>query len=272
MTLQWLTGAIRKPTHEDGFAWQVACPTKGVLHTTEGFGVPDYPSQYEPHLTVKPAAGKGVAVYQHIPFDRAAYALRHTGAAPTNGAHAIQMELVGTCDAGSVVRKGGGYFWPEADDAVLEDLYRKVIKPISDAFQIPLRAATFLPYPQSGGNTSVRMSDNQWLAFSGWLGHQHVPGNDHGDPGAFPWDRLVAIANRINEEDDMPSLDEIGKLIDAKLAAERANIVSAVLGANLGHSGPNVAVALQSGFVAAKDAADKAGQILTKLGGTPPAA
>jgi peptidoglycan hydrolase-like protein with peptidoglycan-binding domain len=189
--MDWLAGATRSPMQEDGFDWQVACPTKGVLHTTEGSSWPNYPSQYEPHLTVRPSAGKGIEVRQHIAFSKAAYALKHpAGTTQTNGAHAIQMELIGTCDKG-----GPGYYWPAADDAVLTALWLQVIKPISDTFHIPLKAPTFLPYPGSYGNTNVRLSGGQWLAWNGWLGHQHVPGNDHGDPGAFPWARLVYLAH-----------------------------------------------------------------------------
>jgi hypothetical protein len=189
--MDWLAGATRSPMQEDGFDWQVACPTKGVLHTTEGSSWPNYPSQHEPHLTVRPVAGKGIEVRQHIAFSKAAYALKHpAGTTPTNGAHAIQMELIGTSD-----KNGPGYYWPAADDAVLRALWLQVIKPISDAFHIPLKAPTFLPYPSSFGNTSVRLSGGQWLAWNGWLGHQHVPSNDHGDPGAFPWARLVYLAH-----------------------------------------------------------------------------
>jgi hypothetical protein len=48
------------------------------------------------------------------------------------------------------------------------------------------------------------MTDAQFDTYSGWHGHEHVPQNDHGDPGAFPWARLVALAVAdINQEDDV---------------------------------------------------------------------
>jgi hypothetical protein len=226
--MDWLPGATRKPMHEDGFAWQANCPTKIVWHTTEGFGLPSYPSQYEPHFTVVPAAGKGVAVYQHIALSRAAYALKHTGAAPTNGAHAIQIELAGTCDPHG---PKGAYYWPEADDTVLRALWAQVGKPLADAFHVPLTAPTFRPYPASAGANGVRFTDSQWLAWSGHCGHQHIPGNDHGDPGAFPWDRLVQIANG---DDDMPLTDD-----------DAAKVAKAVFNLNVGADGVNWGVALQ---------------------------
>jgi hypothetical protein len=226
--MDWLPGATRKPMHEDGFAWQANCPTKIVWHTTEGFGLPSYPSQYEPHFTVVPAAGKGVAVYQHIALTKAAYALKHTGSAPTNGAHAIQIELAGTCDPHG---PKGAYYWPEADDTVLRALWLQVGKPLADAFHVPLAAPTFRPYPASAGANGVRFTDSQWLAWSGHCGHQHIPGNDHGDPGAFPWDRLVQIANG---DDDMPLTDD-----------DAAKVAKAVFNLNVGADGVNWGIALQ---------------------------
>jgi hypothetical protein len=194
VTLLWLPTATRRPlTGQPGFAWQVDCPPKGVLHTTEGGnGIPDYtPGLKAPHATVVPHPGVGVTPYQHIPFDRASYSLVHnSGTAPTNGAHAFQFELAGTSDPA-----GAGYHWPTADDAVLRDLLAKVILPLQDAFGIPLVAPPFMAYPASYGLSSVRLRDVAWLGWRGWVGHEHVPsGNVHGDPGAFPWARLVALA------------------------------------------------------------------------------
>jgi hypothetical protein len=232
--MDWLPGATRKPMHEDGFAWQANCPTKICWHTTEGFGLPSYPSQYEPHFTVVPAAGKGVAVYQHIALTRAAYALKHTGSAPTNGAHAIQIELAGTCDPHG---PKGAYYWPEADDTVLRALWVQVGKPLADAFHVPLTAPTFRPYPASAGANGVRFTDSQWLAWSGHCGHQHIPGNDHGDPGAFPWDRLVQIANHTEDDMSQADIDAINAHTDAAVAAAlggNKTVGSAVFAATFG--------------------------------------
>jgi hypothetical protein len=199
----WLPAATRDD--RGGFPWQVACPTKGVLHTTESGSWPDYPPRYHPHATVLPRPGKGVEVRQHVSFDQASYALVHDSGAPTNGAHALQFELVGTCDPAG---PKGAYFWPDADDAVLTDLYAKVIRPVNVALGVKLQAPPFRPYPASYGDNGVRFaSDAAWLAWAGWCGHEHVRGgNVHGDPGAFPWDRLVAIAN--GQETDVPLTDD----------------------------------------------------------------
>lgn len=206
MTLAWLPIATRQD-HSRAFPWQVSCPVKGVLHTTETSTQPDYeadgkPWQNVPHAEVVPFAGSHVAVIQYVPFDRGSFSLVHPqGTAPTNGAHAIQFEMRGTC-----APNGPGYHWPTADDAVLLDLFTKVIKPVSDAFRIPLVTPPWQAYPGAYGSrhhaagdgltNTVRLSDAGWTGWSGWVGHQHVPGNVHGDPGAFPWARMMTVAHQ----------------------------------------------------------------------------
>src|SRR5215471_17719630 len=45
-------------------------------------------------------------------------------------------------------------------------------------------AARALANPSSYGTSNgVRLSGSAWNAYKGILGHQHVPENDHGDPG-----------------------------------------------------------------------------------------
>jgi hypothetical protein len=190
MSLLWLPDATRDP-HPRSFPWSETTDPKGCLHTTEGSGWPEYRGwTVMPHATVLPHPGKGVDVRQHLPFSQASFALRHTRQQATNGDYVFQFELVGTCDPAG---PRGAYFWPGADDQVLLDLYRKVIQPLDEAYLIPFRASyAFLRYPDRAG--SNRMTDSEFDGYSGWHGHQHVPQNDHGDPGAFPWARLVTLA------------------------------------------------------------------------------
>ncbi|MGP3971520.1 hypothetical protein [Streptomyces sp. 6N223] len=53
---------------------------------------------------------------------------------------------------------------------------------------------TWKPYPASYGPNGVRLTGAQWLAYYGWLGHQHVPENDHGDPGDIDFARVLEHA------------------------------------------------------------------------------
>lgn len=196
----WLPNASQQVWRDDkgniinGGTFTDAGEPKGVLHTTETGSWPGYGGgQSAPHATIRPLPTVGVEVRQHVPFDLAARALRNpAGGVQTNRDRAFQFELIGTCDP-SYARKYGYYFWPEADDAVLLDLYRKVIKPVSDAHGVPVTAPEFLAYPASYGNSRVRMSGARFDAYSGWLGHEHVAENTHGDPGAFPWARLMGL-------------------------------------------------------------------------------
>lgn len=157
-----------------------------------------------PHATIMPSPGKGVDVRQHTPFSLFARGLVHIAGQPATNTYpyVFQFELVGTCAKG-----GPGYYWPNADDAVLADLYRKVIEPLNKAFSIPMNAPTWLHYsgnPSSYGNSPVRMSVATFQGWTGWLGHEHVPENLHGDPGLFPWARLVSlITPSVPLEDEM---------------------------------------------------------------------
>lgn len=195
MTIEWLPDAVRDVHGSHPFPWAETTDPKGCLHTTETVGKPGYDGwTIMPHASVLPIPGKGVTVYQHLPFSQGSFALRHTRSQPTNGDYVFQFELIGTCDPS---RHDGAYRWFEADDAVLLDLYLKVIRPLDQSFTIPFRGLPFLRYPDQAG--SNRLTDAQFDTYRGWLGHQHVPQNDHGDPGAFPWVRLTAVAARYEE-------------------------------------------------------------------------
>lgn len=165
-----------------------------VIHTTEGMGWPGYSGGASaPHATIRAIPGKGIVVREHIDFTKYAKALMNLpGGVETNRRGVIQFELVGTCDP---KHKGNSvwYFWPDADEVVLQAL-ADYLRPIMARFNIPAKAPKFLPYPSSYGSRSgQRMSGSEWVAFQGICGHQHVPENDHGDPGAFPIEALLKL-------------------------------------------------------------------------------
>ena len=148
---------------------------KGVLHTTESRGRfrpggSYFGHQSWPHFTV--SAGK---VWQHIPINRAAKALRNlAGGVQTNNDGAIQIEID----------------WQAADIANLPaadvDALRRLMRWIEREARIPATCGVeFHPYPPPVrlGREPWRLSGPAWDAYRGWCGHQHVPENDHGDPG-----------------------------------------------------------------------------------------
>jgi hypothetical protein len=199
--MQWLPEAVRADRGQR-LHWANTRHPKGVIHTTEGRTWPDYDGwTVNPHATVMPVPGRGVDVRQHVPFDYAAFALVHRGGGETNRDYAIQFELIGTCD-----RQASGYYWPDADDVVLRDLFVKVIAPMRSIGLRPVSTVQWKAYPASyGAANGVRLNYADWDRYVGWLGHAHVPENLHGDPGAFPWARMMtlAAAPQPDEEDEV---------------------------------------------------------------------
>lgn len=227
--MEWLPAAERDPHPEiNNLTFVDEGHPKGVLHTTETKTWPSYGGwKVPPHGTVLPVPGKGVVVRQHIPLSRAAFALKNLpGGVQTNRARVWQWELIGTSEKG-----GPGLWWPAADDVVLLDLWDKVIEPLHGACGIPLRALPFQGYPESygplSGTNDVRLTGVGWASYSGWLGHQHVPENVHGDPGDFPWPRMAAAVERrrIEREEPLMALSDadaakIGKQVAREVVRE----------------------------------------------------
>lgn len=185
------------------------------LHTTEGRTLPSYGGGASaPNLTAVPDfANKRLKWYQHFDIDRSSRALRNlAGGVETNTLNVVQVELVGTCDPATRdewVRAGKRQnvdfiFWPEAPDWALAEL-AVFLRWLYTEHGVPLTGPAKWPaYPNDGGQ---RMSFAQWNAFKGVCGHMHVPENDHGDPGAIDFARLIALATSTNptppEETDM---------------------------------------------------------------------
>ncbi|MEA2218965.1 MAG: hypothetical protein QOJ35_1591 [Solirubrobacteraceae bacterium] len=154
----------------------VASGPKIVWHTTEGSSVDGAVGAFQtnnswPHFTLDPATGRLV---QHVPLNRAGRSLEHPqGTVETNRAHAIQVELVGFAKDSDHMS--------DAACARIAELARK----IEAAVGVPRRAiATFTL-------TGQRLSESAWLGGSGHCGHQHVPHNNHTDPGALRMDRIL---------------------------------------------------------------------------------
>jgi hypothetical protein len=164
-----------------------------VLHTTEGGNTwPGYGGgAVAPTITALPDyTNQKLLFRQHFPLNMSARALRNlSGGVQTNTAGAIQIELCGTCVPG-----GPGMYWPEAPDWALRSL-AEFVNFLRAEWGLPttLPPRGFKAYP-AGGDTQ-RLSFAEWVNFSGICGHQHVPENDHSDPGLFPIQRLLNFVN-----------------------------------------------------------------------------
>lgn len=171
-------------------------PFKGVLHTTETASFTPHSTLYGgwhtsyPHFTIILVHFHDhdeVWIYQHIPLDRAARALKNlSGGVQTNTDKAIQIEIV--------------WFAGDAQNMpkILLDAIGKLMRWIEQETGIQRRAIDgFHFYPPENniqlGREPWRMSGAKWDGFDGWCGHQHVPENVHGDCGKIDIGYLLNV-------------------------------------------------------------------------------
>ncbi|MEU6279722.1 hypothetical protein [Streptomyces sp. NPDC047028] len=201
-----------------------------VLHTTEGIGLTDYDGgSMAPNLTaVADCKAQRLRWYQHFDIDRSSRALQNlSGGVETNTLNVVQVELEGTCDYahrakwGSKVAGRDYIYWGDPPDWALQDL-ADFVRWLHANHNVPLSGPSeWLTYgpdsrrpgvtPASYGASPARMTFNEWNGFHGICGHEHVPENDHGDPGSLPFAKLIALAKgaQPSEEDDMPSASDV---------------------------------------------------------------
>lgn len=194
---------------------QWGTPPRIVLHTTEGLRLFDYP--YPPHFsiglvgheyslkagsywtpagTLKLVNGETVK-HQHCDLEKTSYALLHRAGDPeTNheGAHCVQVEIISYAASP-----------PKWDDR----MYGLVAGWLADVVTaLPELAPALDNYPDKwyggsgwGFNSPSRMTWATWqrgLNSKPFLcGHQHVPGNDHWDPGQIDLPKLTGMAKEI---------------------------------------------------------------------------
>ncbi|MFE6597258.1 hypothetical protein ACFU9O_02215 [Streptomyces albidoflavus] len=186
-----------------------------VWHSTEGTALPSYGGGASaPTLTAVPDfARKKLVWYQHFDFDVSSRALvNKAGGVETNTLNVCQVEVVGTCDPATHAKwqKAGRQhlYMPELPDWVVRDL-AAFAKWAHEQHGVPLSSGlTFRAYPASYGASSVRMTGARWNSFKGHCGHQHVPENDHGDPGAFPMAAILDAAKGSTPEKGLDMTDE----------------------------------------------------------------
>jgi hypothetical protein len=170
------------PSHVQG-AGYVGVPWKLVIHTTESDtytpSTADYfGHQHWPHATV--VAGR---IFQHLPISRAARALARADGVETNRANAIQCEVVWRADRAQEM--------PDELVATLADWLDWAAEETGCPLDVPrsFRGAGE-GIVLAVASSPHRFTLEQWLRVTGIVGHQHVPVNDHFDPGRLPVDRL----------------------------------------------------------------------------------
>lgn len=161
-------------------------PWREVLHLTTSRNYSPtranfYGAQNWPHATAAKISGVP-RLFQHGPIDRSARAMQNdAGGVETNRCRAVQLEIA------------WGAYDPELipDDLmnVVADWCGWVADQTGCRRDLPL---AFVGSEGYGEAASQRLGNDAWLAFDAICGHQHVPENDHWDPGHFPADRLAA--------------------------------------------------------------------------------
>lgn len=132
----------------------------GALSTLVSKGV-------EPHFLLGPKTGE---LAQFIAIDRAAKALAHpAGTGETNRDNVVQIELVGFA--------AQTQDWSDAEYAHIA----KLSAWIHENHGTPNHCGVIFAAP----GQARRLSWPDYHAYSGHLGHEHAPSNDHEDPGAL---------------------------------------------------------------------------------------
>ena len=178
---------------------------KLVLHTTEtAGGWPGYGGgAIAPNFTYEPWRHQW---RQHLPVDGSARTLLDSDRTEVreNRDNVVQVEISCYCDP---AMRSRGHFVTDLDERALADL-GAFAGWLHTEWGLPLRLAPqWLPYPASAGRSPVRMSGPEFDAFRGICGHQHVSGNDHGDPGALDVQAILRWAQSGQEPGDVANAE-----------------------------------------------------------------
>lgn len=181
----WHPDAVRNQVQAGGTYLASGHP-RLTWHTTEGSSLPTYSGSH-PHFTLDV---KGRRLYQHIPIERSAMALRNlSGGVETNRINKnVQVELIAFSDANFAKRAGKSQYavvnLTDDDYAQIARLARWIEKHAG----VPRKCGvTFRD------DSNHKVSHAEWATYEGHIGHQHVPENDHWDPsGSFKIGRVLA--------------------------------------------------------------------------------
>lgn len=186
-------------------------PLRLVWHTTEGGNIASNVGTYAdtgyyPHFTVE--IGKRVA--QHVDT---ALSVTTSSNAPGDGVETNTLRCLQVEVCGQAINM------PNLTELQLKWLGEQFLAPIVLTHMLSLESADFARYPGSyGPNAAQRMSPQEWLWFAGNCGHQHIPGDQHGDPGGINMDRICYYARKklnpaqpIEEVTESMMLEQIGR-------------------------------------------------------------
>lgn len=170
----------------DGGPYDERAHPKVCWHTTEGLSLAGAEAAfrpYPPHLGYDPRTRQR---RQYVSLDRHSYSLRGD---ENDDEYVVQVELVG------YAAQAPG--WPA-------EYYRNigvdVLAPLRSLLGVPDTHLRFyapgdVSFALATPTSPIRLTAASFRAFSGHLGHQHVPSPDaHWDPGGFRFDDAVAAS------------------------------------------------------------------------------
>jgi hypothetical protein len=140
----------------------------------------------EAHWVIGKRDGRWVAI-QQVPLNQAARTLRHVFGPETNRANCIQVEICG--------RAAESGTWGDDVYQALANLVRLTNEERAESRQakVPWELARSF-------KDDRRYGPEAFVQERGHLGHKHVPGNDHSDPGdGFKGERLIDLLHNVPE-------------------------------------------------------------------------
>jgi hypothetical protein len=165
---------------------------KIVWHTTEGRDLRTmqrvlFDKNAGPHFLLGRDGTKRehFTVIQFFPLNQGARALRNDAhdLLPTNRANCIQIEVCG--------------YAREAEDDYCQPgiitAMAQLVRLIENRVDVPRKA------PRKFSRKPFRYTDRGFVNATGHLGHQHVPDNDHWDPGALNIAKVFRTIRRIEK-------------------------------------------------------------------------
>lgn len=166
---------------------------KTLWHTTEGGNMASVvqtlkAKDADVHIVFDPKNGR---LTQLLPFDLAGRGLAHPSGPQTNRANVIQIEVIGFATVAQAIRS---FASPRRAVPLFgADEYRRMAAlAVLIEHRLPVaRHAQSFTRPR-------RLGGQEFVDFSGHLGHCHAPGNDHTDPGRLDWPRLLAAMKRVD--------------------------------------------------------------------------
>ncbi|MDQ1019064.1 peptidoglycan-binding protein LysM [Streptomyces afghaniensis] len=183
----WLAGVIRFGDGVIGGPMDTpGNPPRVVHHTTESPAGGKYLESVasylirvasEPHLIYCPVTDR---VGQFGPLHHSARALRNDGLRRTNreGRVCVQIEVLGYAARP----------WTDGWHPKTKPGWQRILAALH-SWDVPDAWPAGPPVPYPGG-TAPR-SRSLWQSRGGHFGHCHIPGNDHGDPGAINTGKLL---------------------------------------------------------------------------------